>query len=133
MNKNIIRITIGIKLLISIVFLISLFMIGIDQQNLGDSGFPENQDVAVEKEMTLFRVLILLLPIVVSIFIDIKEQKVAMLKGRWYLLTSLLIVFYVIVNQLKGHYAALILAVVLTISLALIIRKQRQFIGKELR
>jgi hypothetical protein len=108
-------------------------MIGIDQQNLGDSGFPENQDVAVEKEMTLFRVLILLLPIVVSIFIDIKEQKVAMLKGRWYLLTSLLIVFYVIVNQLKGHYAALILAVVLTISLALIIRKQRQFIGKELR
>jgi hypothetical protein len=124
LNRNIVRVAIGIKALILTGVLISIVAIGYDQYSLSSSTFPENNQLAEKKEGVLLYLILFLVPLVLSVIIDFKEQKDAFLKGKWYLITLGLIVFYILLNQLKGHYTALILAGIMIIALSTVLRKQ---------
>mgnify|MGYP000272670858 CR=1 FL=1 len=127
LSRNIIRGIICVKSLVITAFLISMVVIGYRQFRFYSSGFPEHQDFAKEKEGVVFGMFFYLLPLILSLLIDFKEQKNATLKGKWYLLTLSLIVLYILINQLKeNHYIGLSIAVVMAVILVLTIRKQNQ-------
>ena len=126
-SRNIIRGAIAIKLLILVAFSISVIAVSYEQYNLNSSDFPENRQMAENKEGVIFYMILFLVPLALSVIVDFKEQKSAVLKGKWYLLTLSLITLYVWINQLKGqHYVGLSIATAMTVILALTIRKQNQ-------
>lgn len=127
-NKNIIRIVIGIKLLVLVGMIISIATISYQQFTFQTSAFPEHKDFLKEKEGVILGIFLLSIPLVLSVIIDFKEQKKNVLNGRWYLLTLLLLLGYILVNQLKGHYSGVVISVGMAVGLVLIIRKQNQLL-----
>ena len=126
-NENIIRVVIAIKLLVLLVFLISVIAVGVEQYNLSSSDFPENKKIEESKSGIAFYMILFLLPLLLSVIVDIKEQKHAVLKRQWYFLTLFLIACYTLINQLKEqHFIGLSIAAVMAVFLFLAIRKQNQ-------
>lgn len=130
-NKNIVRVVIGIKLLLLVGMTISIIAIGKQQYTFQVSDIPEHKDLLKEKEGVVLGLITFLIPLLLSLIIDFKELKKEVLKGKWYLLTLSLIVAYVLINQLKMYdYVGILIAVVMTIGLILMLRKQKHLFEK---
>ncbi len=130
-NRNIIRIIIGVKLLLLVGMTISIIAIAKQQCTFQMSDIPEHKDLLKEKEGGVLGLITFLIPLLLSLIVDFKELKKEVLKGKWYLLTISLMVAYILINQLKVYdYVGMLIAVVMTIGLILILRKQKYLFEK---
>ena len=127
-RRNIIRVVIVIKSLLMIGILIGLIARVSDQYIYCTSGSPEHEAFAKLNGKIMLRGLLILILFFFSVIVDFKEQKNAVLKGKWYLLTLAVIACCILINQLKESYADLIGAIGMIIGFTMIIRKQNQLI-----
>lgn len=125
-RKYVIRFVIGLKSLLGIGLLIGLSLRLSDQYAYFTSDFPEHEHFAKENSPIIWSVILFLIPLIISLIVDFKEQKKGLLKEKWYIITLSLVVGYVLINQLKGHYLGYIIATVMAIGYINTIRKQKQ-------
>lgn len=131
-NPFVIKTVIALKLITLAGMLVSVILLSYDQHLLQTSVFPEHRDFLMEKEGFVAAMLILLIPLALSVIVDLKEIGTKALKGKWYLLTLLLLTCYVLINQLKGHYSVYIVAIAMSIVLVVVIRHQNLFLRKSI-
>lgn len=122
-SKNIIRIVIGIKFLYTTLIIISIIFIEIQQLTYHTSSIPEHTDFLKEKEGVTLTMIIFLIPILLSLIIDFKELKKELLKTKWYIITTLYFVGYVLISQLKNHYIQYVIVIGMIVVSIFIIRK----------
>lgn len=127
-SRNIIRIVIAIKLLILTGMFVSIIAVGYQQLTYLSSDFPEHQDFLKEKEGVTLGLFLFSIPLVLSLIIDFKEVKANVLNREWYILTLLLLLGYILLSQLQGHYSGLFIALGMVVALVIIIRRQRQLL-----
>ncbi|HEY5747859.1 MAG TPA: hypothetical protein VIU12_17415 [Chryseolinea sp.] len=125
-SKNIIRVVIAIKLLLLMGMIISITVIGYQQFTFRTSDFPEHRDFFREQEGVALSLFLFLIPLALSLVVDFKEVKMKGLKGKWYILTLLLLIGYTLIRQLQGHYLVFFVATGMAVALVLIIRKQNR-------
>lgn len=125
-NRNIIRIFIGVKILVLTGMLISIVAIGEQQFSYHVSDVPEHKEFLKEKKGVVFGLFMFLIPIAISLIVDFREQKKELLKGKWYIVTLSLVLGYVLINQLKGHYLGYIIAALMALGYIYTIRQQKQ-------
>ena len=125
LKRNIIKITITIKLLLSLVMLVSIIFIGYQQTTFQLSDVPEHEDLLKEKEGVVFQIILFLIPIIISLIIDFKVLKNTALQKQWFLLTSVLVLSYIIINLLNGHFSRLLIAVSISFSLLFILFRNK--------
>jgi hypothetical protein len=125
-NKTIIRVIIAIKFLVLAGMIISIAVIGYQQFAFYTSDFPEHKDFFREQGGVTLGLFLFLIPLVLSLVIDFKEVKRKVLRGKWYILTLLLLIGYILISQLQGHYSVFFIATGMAVVLVLIIRKQNR-------
>lgn len=127
-SRNIIRIVIAIKLLILTGMFISIIAVGYQQLTYLSSDFPEHKDFLKEKEGVTLGLFLFSIPLVLSLVIDFKEVKANVLNREWYILTLLLLLGYILLSQLQGHYSGLFIALGMVVALVIIIKRQHQLL-----
>ena len=125
LKRNIIKVVITIKLLLSFAMLVSILSIGYQQTTFQLSGIPEHEDLLKEKEGVVFRLILFLMPIIISLIIDFKALKNNTLQKKWFLLTCVLVLSYIVINLLNGHFAGLLIAITLSFGLLFILFRNK--------
>lgn len=109
-----------------VAIVISIVVIGYDQYKFSNSSFPEYIDLAKERAGVPYKMLFFSLPLLLSIVIDFKELKHYYLKRGWYLLTLLILIFYLLLRLFSGSDWGYILAGIIVVVLAAIILRYRR-------
>ncbi|AUS04918.1 hypothetical protein C1A40_05290 [Tamlana carrageenivorans] len=125
LKRNIIKVTITIKLLLSLAMLISILSIGYQQVTFQLSGVPEHEDLLKEKEGVVFQLILFLIPIIISLIVDFKALKNNTLQKKWFLVTSILVLSYIIINFLNGHFSGFLIAISLSFGLLFILFRNK--------
>ncbi len=113
MNKILVKIWIGIKSIIILLFIISAFSILQEQFVLQNSEFPENKEILERRTYSPWDMLYFTLPLIISIFSDIKELKNHYLKRKWIHLQLALIIGYITVDVINEKWLFYLISILL--------------------
>lgn len=123
-RNTVVKILVGVKLLALLVGIVSIFAIAHDQVKLSSSTFPEHAEFLKQREGAATRLSFFLVPLALSVIVDIKELRVKHLENRWYLLTNVILAGYVLVKMFGQTYIGLLVSALMSVALILVIREQ---------
>lgn len=103
-NKYLIKISIILKSLFTLMMLISFFLLIQEILVLRESSFQENNKLIENQTEKALGMFFITIPLLLSIFIDVKELKESRLKGKWIFVFLLIILSYALIFTLKEKW-----------------------------